>query len=162
MADKTYKMTVSFSDGSTVDAGTFVAPQGPQGARGATGPEGPQGPVGPQGPSGILGEWQALTATTELDDGVYIFTVTTFDGVAIGKVKNGQGKIMIPEYTSSEYTTFTEIDIANKKFQKMLQTVMEVNIETYDVTSSTMEFGVGDLTNYPIKSIKYILLKNSL
>ena len=144
MADKTYRITVTLSDGNTVDAGTFVAPQGPQ---------------GPQGPSGALGEWQNLNANTELDDGIYIFTVTAFDGVAIGKVKNGQGKIMISEYTSSENTTFTEIDIVNKKFQKMLQTVMEVNTETYDVISSTMEFGVGDLTNYPIK---YILLKNSL
>ena len=144
MADRTYRMTVSFSDGSTVDAGTFVAPQGPQ---------------GPQGPSGALGDWQNLTDDTELNDGVYIFTVIAFDGVAIGKVKNGQGKIMISAFTSSEYTMFTEIDIVNKKFQKMLQTVMEVNTETFDVTSSTMEFGVGDLTNYPIK---YILLKNSL
>ena len=31
MADKTYRMTVTLSDGSTVDAGTFVAPQGPSG-----------------------------------------------------------------------------------------------------------------------------------
>lgn len=144
MADKTYRMSVSLSDGSTVDAGTFTAPQGPQ---------------GPQGPSGALGEWQNLNANTELADGVYIFTVAAFYGVVIGKVKNGQGKIMISEYTSSEYTTFTEIDIVNKKFQKMLQTVMEVNQETYAVISSTMEFGVGDLTNYPIK---YILIKNSL
>ena len=144
MADKTYRMIVTLSDGNTVNAGTFVAPQGPQ---------------GPQGPSGALGDWQNLNANTELDDGIYIFTVTAFDGVAIGKVKNGQGKIMISNFTSSEYTMFTEIDIVNKKFQKMLQTVMEVNTETYDVTSSTMEFGVGDLTNYPIK---YILLKNSL
>lgn len=162
MADKTYRMTVSFSDGSTVDAGTFVAPQGPKGEigpQGPAGPRGPQGPVGPQGPSGTLGEWQTLTADTELADGVYIFTVTAFYGVVIGKVNNGQGKIMISEYTSREYTTFTEIDIVNKKFQKMLQTVMEANAETYAVTSETMEFGVGDLTNYPIK---YILLKNSL
>ena len=32
MADKTYKMTVTLSDGNTVDAGTFVAPQGPAGS----------------------------------------------------------------------------------------------------------------------------------
>lgn len=32
MADKTYRMTVRLSDGSTVDAGTFVSPQGPNGA----------------------------------------------------------------------------------------------------------------------------------
>lgn len=144
MADKTYRMTVSFSDGSTVDAGTFVAPQGPQ---------------GPQGPSGALSEWQNLNANTELNDGVYIFTVTTINGVGIGKVKNGEGKIMFSEYTSSEYTVFFEIDILNKKYQKMLETVMEVNQETYAVTSNTMELGVGDLANYPIK---YILIKNSL
>ena len=36
MADKTYKMIVTLSDGSTVDAGTFVAPQGPQGPQGGS------------------------------------------------------------------------------------------------------------------------------
>lgn len=34
MADKTYRMTVTLSDGSTMDAGTFVAPQGPKGDTG--------------------------------------------------------------------------------------------------------------------------------
>ena len=84
MANKTYKMTVSLSDGSTVDAGTFVAPQGPKGDTGAQGPQGlkgdtgaqgpkgdtgaqgpkgdtgaqgPQGPQGPAGPAGVIGEW---------------------------------------------------------------------------------------------------------
>ena len=144
MADKTYRMTVTLSNGSTVDAGTFVAPQGPQ---------------GPQGPSGALGEWQNLNANTELDDGLYIFTNTAFDGAGIGKVKNGQGKIIISQTTEKEFTTFTELDIAAKKYQKMLQTVMEVNTETFVVTSDTMEFSVDDLSRYPIK---YILLKNSL
>lgn len=31
MADKTYELKLSLSDGSTVSAGTFIAPQGPQG-----------------------------------------------------------------------------------------------------------------------------------
>ena len=31
MADKTYKMTVGLSNGTILDAGTFVAPQGPAG-----------------------------------------------------------------------------------------------------------------------------------
>ena len=43
MADKTYKMTVALSDGSTVDAGRFVSPQGPQGAQGIQGVQGEQG-----------------------------------------------------------------------------------------------------------------------
>ena len=58
MADKTYKMVVTLSNGSTVDAGTFVAPQGPQGIKGDTGAQGPQGikgDTGAQGPKGDTG-----------------------------------------------------------------------------------------------------------
>ena len=36
MADKSYKLTLSLSDGSTINAGTITAPQGPNGANGAT------------------------------------------------------------------------------------------------------------------------------
>ena len=83
-------MPVSLSDGSTVDAGTFVAPQGPQGVKGdkgakgdtgaqgpkgdtgaqgpkgdtgAQGPQGiqgPQGPEGPAGPAGTIGDWVSI------------------------------------------------------------------------------------------------------
>ena len=59
MADKTYKMVVTLSNGSTVDAGTFVAPQGPQGVKGDTGAQGPQGlkgDTGAQGPQGLKGD----------------------------------------------------------------------------------------------------------
>ena len=59
MADKTYKMVVTLSDGSTVDAGNFVAPQGPQGVKGDTGAQGPQGvkgDTGAQGPQGVKGD----------------------------------------------------------------------------------------------------------
>ena len=36
MADKSYKLTLSLSDGSTINAGTITAPQGPTGANGVT------------------------------------------------------------------------------------------------------------------------------
>ena len=74
MADKTYKMVVTLSNGSTVDAGTFVAPQGPQGVKGDTGAQGPQGvkgdtgaqgpkgDTGAQGPQGIKGDTGAAGA----------------------------------------------------------------------------------------------------
>ena len=52
MADKTYRMTVTLSNGNVVDAGNFVASQGPQGPKGDRGPQGPQGPQGPKGESG--------------------------------------------------------------------------------------------------------------
>ena len=76
MADKTYKMTVALSNGTAIDAGTFIAPQGPQGARGAqgpAGPEGPQGPTGQQGASGAINDWTAGTSEkTILADGTYM------------------------------------------------------------------------------------------
>ena len=55
MADKTYKMTVKLSDGSTVDAGTFIAPQGQKGDTGAQGPKGNTGAQGPKGDTGAQG-----------------------------------------------------------------------------------------------------------
>ena len=82
MADKTYKMTVTLSDGSTVDAGRFIAPQGPQGQKGDTGAQGPQGPQGqkgdtgaqgPQGPKGLEGE-----------QGKSVFYSTAPSGTSIG------------------------------------------------------------------------------
>ena len=47
MADKTYKLEFTLSDGSKINAGTFTSPQGPQGVKGDTGPQGPQGEQGP-------------------------------------------------------------------------------------------------------------------
>ena len=55
MADKTYKMVVTLSNGSTIDAGTFVARQGPQGVKGDTGARGDTGAQGPQGVKGDTG-----------------------------------------------------------------------------------------------------------
>lgn len=37
MADKNYRMTINLSDGTSIDAGTFTAPQGPQGEQGPAG-----------------------------------------------------------------------------------------------------------------------------
>lgn len=46
MADATYNMQITLSDGSTIDAGNFTAPQGPAGATGAQGPAGAKGADG--------------------------------------------------------------------------------------------------------------------
>ena len=56
MADKTYQMKITLSDGSNINAGTFVAPQGPKGDTGAQGPQGATGSQGPQGATGAQGE----------------------------------------------------------------------------------------------------------
>ena len=63
MADKTYKMVVTLSNGDTVDAGTFVAPQGPQGDKGEKGDKGATGATGPQGDKGEKGDKGATGAT---------------------------------------------------------------------------------------------------
>lgn len=46
MADKTYRMTVTLSDGTSINAGTFVAQQG---AKGDTGSKGNTGATGASG-----------------------------------------------------------------------------------------------------------------
>ena len=96
-------MAVSLSDGSTVDAGTFIAPQGPKGDTGAQGPkgdtgaqgpkgdtgaqgpkgdtgaQGPQGPQGPAGPAGTIGEWISTTAAafTAEHNSIYLIYVNS-------------------------------------------------------------------------------------
>lgn len=77
MADKTYRMTVTLSNGSTVDAGTFIAPQGPKGTRGAQGPAGPQGPTGQQGASGAINDWtmNQIPNSNTLSDGTYLIRI---------------------------------------------------------------------------------------
>lgn len=56
MADKTYKLTFALSDGTTINAGTFVAPQGEQGIQGAQGIQGKQGVQGVKGDTGEKGD----------------------------------------------------------------------------------------------------------
>ena len=73
MADKTYQMTITLSDGSNVNAGTFVAPQGPKGDTGAQGPQGATGSQGPQGATGAQGE-----------QGKSVFYSTAPSGTSIG------------------------------------------------------------------------------
>lgn len=58
MADNSYKLELTLSDGSTINAGTITCPQGPkgeQGIQGETGPQGIQGETGPQGEQGEKG-----------------------------------------------------------------------------------------------------------
>ena len=140
MADKTYRMTVSLSNGDTVDAGTFVAPQGPQGARGTTGPqgpEGPQGPVGPQGPSGALSDWQIATANTELEDGTYLVAITNFAGAGIVRIINGQAQSLVSYYAAPGDNNVTEIQIEfnNKKYSQIVMVVISSgSVQTQAIT----------------------------
>ena len=62
MADKTYRMTVTLSDGSSIDAGTFVAPQGP---------------------NGIFGTWQTLDTNTFVfeQNSIYLLEIVGAVGI---------------------------------------------------------------------------------
>lgn len=55
MADNNYKLTATMTDGSTLEMGTFTAPQGERGEKGDTGPQGPRGLQGERGPQGLQG-----------------------------------------------------------------------------------------------------------
>ena len=131
MADKTYKMAVTLSDGSTVDAGTFIAPQGPKGDTGAQGPKGDtgaQGPKGdtgaqgPQGPSGMLGDWQIANANTELEDGTYLVAITNFNGAGIVRILDGQAQAFVSYYAAPADNNVTEVQIEfyNKKYSQIV------------------------------------------
>lgn len=143
MADKTYKMTVSLSDGSTVDAGTFVAPQGPQGIQGKIGPQGPvgpkgpQGPAGPQGPSGALSDWQVATANTELEDGTYLVAITNFQGAGIARILDGQAQALVSYYAVPADNNVTEIQIEfyNKKYSQIVMAIISSgSVQTQAIT----------------------------
>lgn len=139
MADKTYKMTVSLSDGSAVDAGTFVAPQGPQGPKGIQGeigpqgPQGPQGPVGPQGPSGVLGEWQTATMDTELADGTYLVKMPKIysdnvDTVAIVYINGGKSENFITAiFTEGSSLSIYLNNFINKKLNPTQNTLQIID-----------------------------------
>ena len=134
MANKTYKMTVSLSDGSTVDAGTFIAPQGPKGDTGAQGPkgntgaqgpkgdtgaqgpqgiQGPQGPEGPAGPAGTIGDWTNWTGyrNVSFSNGVYLvqFSGTGFDETNTAVLEFHGEKTCISFVSGSQNTFSTSI-----------------------------------------------------
>jgi len=67
MADKTYKLEFTLSDGTKINAGTFTAPQGPQGAQGTQGVQGETGPRGPQGETGPQGVSVTGATVTEVE-----------------------------------------------------------------------------------------------
>lgn len=141
MADKTYKMVVTLSNGSTVDAGTFVAPQGPQ------------------GPSGLLGEWVAATKDTELVDGTYIISVNIYDleTAAVINITNGEcAPTIIMGNTSNSETAqglFAAyiLSFTNKKIQP-LQLVDIRKYESGNIDLSNM-LDASSINNY-----KYIKL----
>lgn len=137
MADKTYKMTVGLSNGVTLDAGTFIAPQGPKGDRGAQGPkgdtgaqgpkgdtgaqgpkgdtgaQGPQGPEGPAGPAGTIGDWTNWTGyrNVSFSNGVYLvqFSGTGFDETNTAVLEFHGERTCISFVTGSQNTFSTSI-----------------------------------------------------
>lgn len=166
MADKTYRMTVSLSDGSSVNAGTFVAPQGPQGQRGATGPEGPQGPqgpqgpVGPQGPSGVLGEWQTATMDTELTDGTYLIKIAPIYSSNVATVAT----VYIENGKSEKFISATQIEgnslamyfryFQNKKLVANVEIVQFVG-----QTTDNPDALIGMMTDTKTDNYQYIKMK---
>ena len=79
MADRTYRMIVTLSDGSTVDAGTFVAPQGPY---------------------GILGTWQTLDPNTFVFENNSIYLIEWLGSVGICSTASFPATVTFPAVTS--------------------------------------------------------------
>ena len=129
MADKTYRMTVTVSNGSTVDAGTFVAPQGPQ------------GPEGPQGPSGALGEFAKGDSTTYLEN--YVYLIKARGGCAVVSVVGGRANALLSVQPSSAQTAidFNSIAIRNNTVVGFTLThVTPSNVEFQQITEIEYEY----------------------
>ena len=142
MADKTYRMTVSLSDGSSIDAGTFVAPQGPQ---------------GPAGQGGGIGDWQTLTADTELNDGLYLLRTTSLQqtNAGIGVINNGSGTIKFAETINNLGIKYKSARFFMKKIAMFYSVDLSIDSSTKAVTgSSTTE---NDISLY---TLQYIFLKS--
>lgn len=153
MADKTYRMTVSLSDGSTIDAGTFVAPQGPQ------------GPAGQGG--GGLGDWVTAPIDTELESGktyivkvdamvftiTVIFTMTDILALLPAMVISGANKEngVITDYSVDIYT----IRVDSKKLVGLTGTQLKFTENGGNVTGTNTEMNFSDLG---ITSYQYIKL----
>jgi len=161
MADKTYKMVVTLSNGSTVDAGTFVAPQGPQGVKGDTGAQGPQGvkgdtgaqgPQGIQGPSGALPEWVVATAATMLTDGVYIIEWENLAGFAY--INEGTNSGFVMEASFDSFGTTSTISM----FMGLITDGKFTNVKQALITQAD-----GNVTlaaqPVPVENYKYIKIK---
>ena len=182
MANKTYKMTVSLSDGSTVDAGTFVAPQGPQGLKGdkgakgdtgaqgpqglkgdkgdkgdtgAQGPQGiqgPQGPEGPAGPAGTIGNWVTIGESN--------FTAEA-NSVYLIKVDGYSGDTAILSTRAALTTKVSFFDVGSDS-AKITHYIMGSNGKFSKIRVATITSGkvtVQELNPVSYKDIYYIKLK---
>ena len=182
MANKTYKMTVSLSDGSTVDAGTFVAPQGPQGVKGdkgakgdtgaqgpqglkgdkgdkgdtgAQGPQGiqgPQGPEGPAGPAGTIGNWVSIGESN--------FTAEA-NSVYLIKVDGYSGDTAILSTRAALTTKVSFFDVGSDSV-KITHYIMGSNGKFSKIRVATITSGkvtVQELNPVSYKDIYYIKLK---
>ena len=137
MANKRYKMSVSLSDGSTVDAGTFVAPQGPE---------------GPAGPAGVIGDWVSIGESnfTAEANSVYLIKVDGDSGdTAVLSTRTGLTTKMSFFDVGSDSAKITHYMVgSNGKFSR---------IRVATITSGNVT--VQEISPVSYKDIYYIKLK---
>ena len=146
MADKTYRMTVTLSDGSTVDAGTFVAPQGPQ------------------GPSGAFPDWQDATFDTVLQDGTYLVklinTADDPDQTAVVTIVGGNSGYfeIYTKIIDNNIVTYYE-HFSQGKISAKADIVQLLGIdETHPSQAATIMFMKDNITG-SFQKYQYIILK---
>ena len=77
---------MTLSNNSTIDAGTFTAPQGPAGPQG---PQGSRGPQGPQGPKGDPGGGNISVFAPSTEGGNVVITLPSADTQYFKRSKTG-------------------------------------------------------------------------
>ena len=76
MANKTYQIEFTMTDGTKMVAGTFTVPQGERGPTGPQGPAGTKGADGSNGKDGATGATPSITAKATVGSGVGTPSVT--------------------------------------------------------------------------------------
>ena len=96
MADKTYRLNVTLTDGSQQSAGTFTVPQGDTGPQGPQGPQGAQGLRGETGAQGIAGT-SIYSTRSVLSDSTTIISNSIIDVPAGHTLNNGDSIVCVPD-----------------------------------------------------------------
>lgn len=78
------KLIFTLTDGSTIDLGSVIGPQGPKGETGPAGPQGQTGPAGAQGKTGEAGA--SITSITKKSQSgtTATYTIALSDGKTFG------------------------------------------------------------------------------
>lgn len=142
MADKSYKLILSLSDGSTINAGTITAPQGPNGANGVTFiPSVSEAGILSWTNDGGLANPDPVNIKSEAGANGVTFIPSVSEAGVLSWTNDGGLANPDPVNIKGEAAVITESDVAGWGFTKNAGTITEIKMNG----SSKGTSGVVDL-----------------